>query len=45
MADKRDFYEVLGVSKIASDEEIKKVTGNWHANSILISIKATPRPR
>ena len=24
MADKRDFYEVLGVSKSATDEEIKK---------------------
>ena len=24
MADKRDYYEVLGVSKTATDEEIKK---------------------
>ena len=24
MADKRDYYEVLGVSKSASEEEIKK---------------------
>ena len=24
MADKRDYYEVLGVSKGATDEEIKK---------------------
>ena len=24
MADKRDYYEVLGVSKTASDDEIKK---------------------
>ena len=34
MANKRDYYEVLGVSKTASDQEIKgafrKLSRKWH---------------
>lgn len=32
VADKRDYYEVLGLSRDASDDEVKKRTGNWRAN-------------
>lgn len=32
MAQKRDYYEVLGVNKSATDAEIKKHTGNWQRN-------------
>jgi len=28
MAQKRDYYEVLGVGKSASEDEIKKLTAN-----------------
>ena len=30
---KRDYYEVLGVSKGASEEEIKKHTKSWRAST------------
>ena len=34
VADKRDYYEVLGVGKDASEDEIKKATVSWRANII-----------
>ena len=36
MAEKRDYYEVLGVSKNASDAEIKKLTVLWQKSIIPI---------
>ena len=36
---KRDYYEVLGVSKEADSSAIKKATGNWRKNII-----RTPTP-
>ena len=36
MAGKRDYYEVLGVKKGASDAEIKELTGSWLSNIIPI---------
>ena len=32
MADKRDYYDVLGISKSASEDEIKKLIGSWLNN-------------
>ena len=32
MAEKRDYYEVLGVDKNASEDEIKRAYKSWPAN-------------
>lgn len=39
MAEKEDFYNLLGVSKDASQEEIKKLTESFLKNIIQTSIK------
>lgn len=41
MADKRDYYEVLGVSKGASEDEIKKAYRQSAKNIIPTFIPAT----
>ena len=35
MAEKRDYYEVLGVSKTADDKELKKPSGHLQESIIL----------
>lgn len=36
LPEKRDYYEVLGVSKSASEGKAKKHTANWQKNTIRI---------
>ena len=42
MASKRDYYEVLGVSKTATDEELKKA---WKASDGLKGKKIKPEKK
>lgn len=42
---KRDYYEVLGVSKNASADEIKKPTENWPFSITRIKIQIILKPK
>ena len=39
MSEKRDYYEVLGVSKNATDEELKRHIEGLQKNTILMQIQ------
>ena len=45
MSEKRDYYEVLGLSKGASEEEIKKHTAKWRKNITRTLIRNRVRKR
>lgn len=43
MSAKRDYYDVLGVSRGADGAAIKKLTENWQKSTIRTVIQATHR--
>ena len=45
MADKRDYYEVLGIDKNASEQDIKKPIVNWPKNIIRIQTPVMQMPQ
>ncbi len=45
MATKRDYYDVLGVDRNSSTEEIKRHTANWRFDFIPTRIPVTRPPK